>query len=235
MMSVNMIPAAEEPLRARALSTMARATAFMRSIATEGGYLWRYAPDLSERAGENEATPSQIWIQPPGTPSMGQAFLRAWEVTGEPAYLDAAKAAADALAAGQLESGGWDYLVDFDPVQAARWYRRTDVGRMTASEAAKRRNITTFDDDNTQSALRLLLAVADADRGKAGDPRDARIVAARDYGLRRLLEAQRPNGGWPQRWAGVVVDVRDYPVQPRGFRRTMRVSIRKKTTWGTTP
>ena len=210
-------PAAEEPLRARALSTMASATAFMRSIATEGGYLWRYSPDLSERAGENEATPSQIWVQPPGTPSMGQAFLRAWEVTGEPAYLDAAKAAADALAAGQLESGGWDYLVDFDPVQAARWYRRTDVGRVPAAEAAKRRNTTTFDDDNTQSALRLLLAVADAARGEAGNARDARIVAARDYGLRRLLEAQRPNGGWPQRWTGVVADAREYPVQPARF------------------
>lgn len=217
LIPASLVPAAEEPLRERALSAMARSTAFMRSIATEGGFLWRYSPDLRERAGENEATPSQIWVQPPGTPSMGQTFLRAWEVTGEPLYLDAAKAAADALAAGQLESGGWDYLVDFDPVQAARWHRRTDVGRVPAAEAAQRRNTTTFDDDNTQSALRLLLAVADAARGPVGDARDARIVTARDYGLRRLLEAQRPNGGWPQRWTGVVVDARDYPAQPARF------------------
>lgn len=209
--------AADESLPDRARATMTKATAFMRSIATEGGYLWRYSPDLRARAGENDATPSQIWVQPPGTPSMGQAFLRAWEVTGEPAYLDAAKAAADALATGQLESGGWDYLVDFDPTQAARWYRRSDVGRVPAAEAAKRRNVTTFDDDNTQSALRLLLAVADAPRAPAGDARDTRILTARDHALRRLLEAQRPNGGWPQRWNGTVVKPADYPVQPARF------------------
>ena len=217
LLFVPALSAADESLPERARATMTKATAFMRSIATEGGYLWRYSPDLRVRAGENEATPSQIWVQPPGTPSMGQAFLRAWEVTGEPAYLDAAKAAADALAAGQLESGGWDYLIDFDPGQAARWYRRSDVGRVPAAEAMKRRNVTTFDDDNTQSALRLLLAVADAARGPAGDARDTRILQARDYGLRRLLEAQRPNGGWPQRWSGVVVEARDYPVQPARF------------------
>lgn len=208
---------ADGPLPDQARTAMQRATAFMRSISTEGGYLWRYSPDLRERAGENEATSSQIWVQPPGTPSMGMAFLRAWEVTGEAHYLDAAKAAADALAAGQLESGGWDYLVDFDPAQAVRWYRRTDIGRVTAAEAEKRRNVSTFDDDNTQSALRLLLAVADAPKGPAGDARDARIGAALDYGLRRLLEAQRPNGGWPQRWSGAPVDPATHPVQPARF------------------
>lgn len=195
---------------------MARATAFMRSIATEGGYLWRYSPDLKERAGENVATATQIWVQPPGTPSMGMAFLRAFEVTGDPQYLEAAKAAADALAVGQLESGGWDYLVDFDPKLSANWYRRSDVGKISPAAAAKRKNISTFDDDNTQSALRLLLAVADASRGD-NEPRDVRIREARDYGLRRLLEAQRPNGGWPQRWTGVRVEPKEYPVQPARY------------------
>ncbi len=189
---------------------------FMRSIATEGGYLWRYSPDLKERAGEGVATATQIWVQPPGTPSMGMAFLRAYEVTGEAPYLDAAQAAADALAVGQLESGGWDYLVEFDPKLSGKWYRRTDVGQVSVAAAAKRRNTTTFDDDNTQSALRLLLAVAEA--GQAGDTaRDRRIREARDYALRRMLAAQRPNGGWPQRWTGVPVDPKEYPVQPARF------------------
>jgi PelA/Pel-15E family pectate lyase len=208
--------AGETPLPEQARTAMARATGFMRSIATEGGYLWRYSPDLKERAGENVATPSQIWVQPPGTPSMGMAFLRAWEVTRDPRYLDAAKAAADALVTGQLESGGWDYLVDFDPQQSVRWYRRSEVGRISAAEAAKRRNISTYDDDNTQSALRLLVAVAEA-AGQADEPRDRRIREARDYGLRKLLEAQRPNGGWPQRWAGAPVDPAEYPVRPAAF------------------
>jgi hypothetical protein len=213
LVSTGVTVAAAEPLPVQARATMARATAFMRSIATEGGYLWRYSPDLKERAGENNATPTQIWVQPPGTPSMGMAFLRAYEVTGDPQYLDAARAAAHALAVGQLESGGWDYLVDFDPRLSVNWYRRTDAGRIPAAAAAKRKNVSTFDDDNTQSALLLLVAVAEAGKGNP-EARDAEIRAARDYGLRRLLEAQRPNGGWPQRWVGVAVEPREYPVQP---------------------
>ncbi len=200
----------------KARAAMQKATAFMRSIATEGGYLWRYSLDLKERAGENVATPTQIWVQPPGTPSMGMVFLRAYEATGDARYLDAAKAAADALAVGQLASGGWDYLVEFDPKLGAAWYRRSDIGKISPADAAKRKNVSTFDDDNTQSALRLLLAVVEASRG-ADEPRDRRIREARDYGLAKLLEAQRPNGGWPQRWSGVPVSAGEYPVQPARY------------------
>ncbi|MCX6909967.1 MAG: pectic acid lyase, partial [Verrucomicrobia bacterium] len=91
--------------RGQARAALEKATAYMRSISTEGGYLWKYSLDLKNRAGETKATATQIWIQPPGTPSVGMAFLRAYEVTKDARYLDAAKAAADALARGQLESG----------------------------------------------------------------------------------------------------------------------------------
>lgn len=188
----------------------------MRSIATEGGYLWRYSPDLKTRAGENDATDTQIWIQPPGTPSMGMAFLRAYEVTKDARYLDAARGAATALATGQLESGGWDYLIDFNPKKSTAWYRRSDVGKISAADAAKRKNISTYDDDNTQSALRFLLAYCDVTK-QSKQPADVRIRDARDYGLAKLLAAQRPNGGWPQRWNGVQVDPKEYPVQPARF------------------
>jgi PelA/Pel-15E family pectate lyase len=208
--------AADDSLAKEARATMEKATTYMRSIAAEGGYLWRYSPDLKERAGENVATPTQIWVQPPGTPSMGMAFLGAYEATGDARYLDAAKAAANALAVGQLESGGWDYVVDFDPKFSVNWYRRTDKGKVSEAEAAKRKNVSTFDDDNTQSAIRLLLAVADASKG-SNEPRDVRIREARDHALTKLLEAQRPNGGWPQRWTGVRVDPKEYPVQPASF------------------
>ncbi len=207
---------AADTLAAEARATLDRSTAFMRSIATEGGYLWRYSSDLQTRAGEEAATATQVWVQTPGTPAVGMAFLRAYTVTGDARYLDAAKAAADALAIGQLESGGWDYRIDFDPAQAAKSYRRTDVGKISASEAAKRQNVSTFDDDNTQSALRLLLAVADHAKTST-EPRDVRIREARDYGLAKLLAAQRPNGGWPQRWTGQPIDPKDYPVQPARF------------------
>ena len=55
-----------------------------------------------------------------------------------------------------------------------------------SADAAKRRNVSTFDDDNSQSALRLLLAVADAAMG-SNEPRDVRIREARDYALTKLL------------------------------------------------
>lgn len=208
--------ATEKPLPEQARATLAKATAYMRSISAEGGYLWRYSPDLKSRAGENDATPTQIWIQPPGTPSMGMAFLRAYEVTKDAQYLDAARAAANALAVGQLESGGWDYLIDFDPQKSRNWYRRSDAGRIAPADAAKRKNISTYDDDNTQSALRFLLAYGDVTKDSK-DPADGRIREARDYGLQKLLAAQRPNGGWPQRWDGVPIDPREYPVQPARF------------------
>lgn len=207
---------AAEPLASEARATMEKAAGFMRSIATEGGYLWRYSTDLKERAGENAATATQIWVQPPGTPTVGMAFLHAYEATNDARYLDAAKAAADALAVGQLESGGWDYLVDFDPKLSTAWYRRSDVGKISAADAAKRKNFSTFDDDNTQSALRLLLAVAEASKGST-EARDGRIREARDYALEKLLAAQRPNGGWPQRWNGKPVDAATHPVKPASF------------------
>lgn len=215
--SAAVAPAAEQALSPQAARTaMEKATTYMRSISTEGGYLWRYSEDLKERSGENKATDTQIWVQPPGTPSLGMAFLRAYHATGDARHLDAAKAAADALAVGQLESGGWDYLIDFDPKAATAWYRRSDIGKIAPADAAKRKNISTFDDDTTQSAIRLLLAVADEAKGST-DARDVRIREARDYALKKFLEAQRPNGGWPQRWVGNPVTAAEYPVQPAKY------------------
>ena len=203
---------AADMLAAEARAALAKSTSAMQGIATEGGYLWRYSTDLSVRAGENVATPTQIWVQTPGTPAMGFAFLRAHASTSEARYLEAAWAVAEALAAGQLESGGWDYLIDFDPEKRAAWYRRDDVGRLPPEDAAKRRNVSTYDDDNTQQALRFLVAltVLDPTRDTA---RDRRIREARDYGLAKLVEAQRPSGGWPQRWDGRPVDPAAYPVR----------------------
>ncbi|MCX6899235.1 MAG: pectic acid lyase [Verrucomicrobia bacterium] len=200
-------------LRGQVRAALEKATAYMRSISTEGGYLWKYSLDLKNRAGEVKATATQIWIQPPGTPSVGMAFLRAYEATKDARYLDAAKAAADALARGQLESGGWGYSIDFDP-NNQRTYLRSDKGKLLPKQLAKQRNITTFDDNNTQSAIRFLLAVADASKGSSENTseRDARIREALDYGLKKMLEAQYPNGAWPQGWNGQPHKADECPV-----------------------
>ncbi len=209
---------AADPLATEARTALARATTAMRALATEGGYLWRYSPDLSERAGENPATATQIWVQTPGTPAMGLAFLRAYAVTGDALHLEAAQDAADALVAGQLMSGGWDYLVEFDPEKRSAWALRTEADRRPATGSATRRNVSTYDDDNTQQALRFLIALT---AGHPGDtPRDRHHREARDYGLAKLIEAQLPGGGWPQRWDGRPVNPADYPVQPARFPAT---------------
>lgn len=192
-----------------------RAGHAMRSIATEGGYLWRYSRDLSVRFGEEKATETQIWVQPPGTPAVGQAFLRAYAVTGDEFWLGAARDAALALVRGQLESGGWDYLVEFDPAKRPLW-RYRDASSSEARPQATRqapRNTSTYDDNNTQSAIRFFLAFLDAAK-KSPSPDDARIREAADYGLKKLLEAQYPNGAWPQRWDGEPHDPAKYPVKP---------------------
>ncbi len=203
--------AADSKLVTDTKAALAKATAYMRAISTEGGYLWKYSLDLKERAGEVKATATQVWIQPPGTPTMGRAFLRAYEATKDARYLDAAKAAGDALAKGQVESGGWDYLIDFDSAKMALSYLRTDRGKLSTDQIAKRKNLSTFDDNNTQSAIRFLLALADAMKGP-GDARDARIREALDYGLKKMIEAQYPNGAWPQRWRGEPHTTNDFPV-----------------------
>jgi len=174
----------------RALATMKKATSFFTTeVACHGGYLWRYSDDLKQRYGEGKATETQIWVQPPGTPAVGLAYVRAYEATGDKQFLDAAVAAAKALVWGQLESGGWDYRVDFSAKGEKRWaYRHLKLGDLKG-----RRNISTLDDNNTQHALRLLMAVDQL-------AEDAAIHEAVTYGLAALLKAQLPKGGWPQRF-----------------------------------
>ena len=201
------------PLAGQARDALARATAFMRSIAAEGGYLWQYSKDLKQRRGEEVATASQIWIQPPGTPTMGMIFLRAYEATRDDQYLQAAQAAATALARSQLESGGWDYRFDFDPEKSRAWHCRTDKGKLSEAQAAKRRNVSTFDDDNTQSALKFLMAFVAATKERT-DSQVVEIHRALDYGLAKMLEAQYPNGAWPQRYDGKPRDPKQFPVKP---------------------
>jgi len=144
---------------------------------------------------------------------MGTIFLRAYEVTRDEQYLQAAQAVASALARSQLESGGWDYKFDFDPEKSRGWYCRTDKGKLPEAQAAKRRNVSTFDDNNTQSALRFLMAFAAATKEKT-DSQVLEIRQALEYGLAKMLEAQYPNGAWPQRYDGKPRDNKQYPVKP---------------------
>ncbi len=191
--------AADTPGQAR--RALVKGAAFMRSISAEGGYLWRYSTDLQLVAGETRASRSMMWLQPPGTPSVGMALLESYQRTGERALLEHALAAGAALAQAQLASGGWGYRHDFsDPQRTLR------------------RNITTFDDNTSQSCLRFLLALGEVATGNS--LREQAIRRARDVGLRKLLEAQYPNGAWPQRYDGAPKRPQDFPVLPARYPKT---------------
>ena len=197
----------DEVLHRAAVETMVQATRYFRSqVATNGGYLWLYQSDFTRRQGEGIASPTTIWVQPPGTPSVGMAFLQAYDATGDTLFLNGAVEAAQALAWGQLASGGWDYRIDFDPEASKNWHYRRDVeqGDHTTGE---RRNRTTLDDDNTQSALRLLMQV-----DQRLDFANSDLHRAVLYGLESLLKAQYPNGAWPQRYSEWA-DHSQFPVQ----------------------
>jgi hypothetical protein len=190
-------------LRGEASTALRKAVAFFRQhVAVEGGYLWRYSEDLSRREGEGKASETTVWVQPPGTPSVGISLLEAYEATGDRFYLDGAVQAAECLVRGQLASGGWDYRVEFASKARARYAYRVEEPKDTA----KLRNTSVLDDDTTQAALRLLMRV-----DRALEFKNERIHEAATYALDRLLDAQYPNGAWPQRFSAPP-DAAAFPV-----------------------
>lgn len=184
--------AQQAPSRAEAAAALEKAVAFFRQkVSVEGGYLWRYSSDLSLREGENVATASMGWVQPPGTPSVGEAYLAAYRRTKDKRLLDAAVETAHALAKCQLHSGGWDYRLEFDPVKRSQYAFRSD-----GKPSDKARNVTTLDDDTTQTALRYLMHV-----DRELEFKDKPIHDSALFALDSLIKAQYPNGAWPQRFS----------------------------------
>lgn len=174
---------------------MRRATRFMvETVSHEGGYVWNYLPDLSRRWGELEASPTMIWIQPPGTASMGEVFLDAHAATGDALYYDAAVRTARALIRAQHPSGGWNYCADFAGEESLRaWYATVGRNAWRLEEFQHYYGNATFDDSVTASAARFLLQLYLARRDEAFRP-------ALDRAIQFVLDAQYPNGAWPQRF-----------------------------------
>lgn len=185
---------ADPALREQAVATLRKAAEFYRGqVASHGGYVYHYTLDLQRRWGEGEATPDQIWVQPPGTPAVGMAYLQAYKATRDRYYLEAATEAAEALLHGHLASGGWTNAIDFDPRgQRAALYRN-------GQGKSKGKNNSTLDDGISQNALRLLMRVDQAYGFQRANVHQATQVA-----LKALLAAQFPNGGFPQIWTGPV-------------------------------
>jgi len=170
-------------------------------VAAGGGYGGSYLANLSDQWGEGHILPTMNWVQPPGSPSTGFAFLAAYEATGDDFFLQAAKQVADSLVWGQLAVGGWDYTIDHTRAGEERWFFRHNVGSED-EKLTSGRNTGTMDDNVTQHATRLLIAV-----DQALEQEDEAIHGAAIAALDYLLEAQYEGGGWPQR----------YPLSGRGY------------------
>ena len=192
----------QTPSRTDVLQALRKAAEFYSTqVATQGGYHYYYAEDLSYGRSEHSEGPTQIEVQREATPIVGLAFLTAYEATGDRYYLEAARSAAHALVKGQLCSGGWDYTIEFDPAKRKRYPYRSDNSCAAANSptaGAKEEGQpppTTLDDNNTQGAMRLMMRV-----DLALNFTDKQIHEAVIYALDQFIKAQYPNGAWPQRY-----------------------------------
>lgn len=155
-----------------AQGALLRGTRFFRTISTQGGYVYSYSVDLSERWGENKVEKSVIEVQAPGTPAVGSAYLRAFQVTGDTAYLEAAVEAGGALIKGQNRLGGWGHTIDF---------------------AKPFPDLVSFDDNQSQGAIRFLMALdQEVDQEDLGE--------AIGRALRMMIDSQQEHGGWPHQY-----------------------------------
>ncbi|MBC7767743.1 MAG: pectate lyase [Phycisphaerales bacterium] len=182
-------------LRRDARDAMKRAARFMRErVAYRGGYVWSYAADFSRRWGEMEAYPTMIWIQPPGTATVGHLFLDCFHATRDEFYYQAAMDVAEGLIAAQHPAGGWNYLHDFAGEESARrWYDTIGKNGWRLEEFHHYYGNATFDDAGTSEASQFLLRLYLERRArKLRQPLERAILF--------VLDSQYENGGWPQRY-----------------------------------
>jgi len=225
---------AAEPSREEVVAALRKATGFFHgSVARHGGYVYLQSADLSVREAEGTTGESTMWVQPPGTPAVGEAFLDAYEATGDKLHLDAARDAGRALVLGQLQSGGWYYSIDFDPETRKKFAYRLDLDGKPRPEVVpakdrarnggwdvwkKRKyesNQSTFDDDVTQAATRFLVRLDETLEFEDADVHDAALFA-----LSSILNTQYPNGGWSANYdqrQDVPPSEADYPVKPAAY------------------
>jgi PelA/Pel-15E family pectate lyase len=178
-----------------AKDAMLRSTRFMvEKASTNGGYVWYYLPDFSRRWGEMEAYKTMIWMQNPGTVSMGHLFLDAYQATGDDYYYQAAAKAASAIVWGQNPEGGWNYMIDFAGDRSLKmWYNTIGKNGWRLEEFQHYYGNSTYDDDVSSNAAMFLLRIYLEKMDPVWKP-------SLDKAISFILESQYPLGGWPQRY-----------------------------------
>jgi PelA/Pel-15E family pectate lyase len=197
LLLINILPVSSQKneLMTEAEQAMLRATKYMvENVSTNGGYVWFYLPDFSRRWGEMEAYSTMIWIQNPGTVSMGHLFLDAYKATGDEYYYRVAEKVASALVWGQSPEGGWNYMIDFAGDRSLKqWYNTIGKNGWRLEEFQHYYGNSTFDDDVTSNAARFLLRMYLEKLDPVWKP-------VLDKAIDFILGSQYPIGGWPQRF-----------------------------------
>lgn len=191
----NKLNAQNPKLEKQATQAMLDATKYLvNEVSTNGGYVWYYLPDLSRRWGEMEAYKTMIWLQHPGTVSMGHLFINAYKATQNEFYYEAAQKAANAIIWGQSHEGGWNYMIDFAGDRSLKkWYNTIGKNGWRLEEFQHYYGNSTFDDDITSDAARFLLRIY-------LEKLDPTYRPSLDKAIDFILKSQYPLGGWPQRY-----------------------------------
>lgn len=187
--------AQQKKLEQEARLAMLNATRFMvEKASVNGGYVAHYLPDFSRRWGELEGFKTQVWVQDPGTVSMGNVFLDAYKATGDEFYYLAAEKVASALIWGQLPEGGWNYMIDFAGDRSLKqWYNTIGKNAWGFEEYYSYYGNSTFDDSNFSGPATFLLRLY-------LQKMDSKYKPAVDKAIQLVIDSQYPLGGWPQRF-----------------------------------
>lgn len=186
---------ADSPSREQVLRTMKTASQFMLEKASyRGGFVWSYLPDFSRQWGELEANRTMIWMQPPGTASVGHLMLDAYHATGDEFYYQGAQKVAAAIIYAQHSSGGWNYVADYaGEVSLKEWYATIGKHAWRLEEFQHYYGNATFDDMGTAEAAKFLLRMY-------LEKRDEQYRGPLNKVINFVLNSQYPIGGWPQRF-----------------------------------
>ena len=183
-----------QPAVSEVLKAMKNASNFMmNTVSNRGGFLEYYSDDFSMQWGEVPARKSMIWLYGTNTVEVGMMHLDAYEVTGDPLYLEYAKKTANAIVWGQHPLGGWHYFIDFDMTGTQQWYDDVLSKMWGFEEFYHYYGNCTYDDNATIGPARFLLRLY----LMTLDPSyRVPLIKALDF----VLMSQYPNGAWPQRY-----------------------------------
>ena len=193
-------PAPATP-QAEAAAALKRAASYMDEVVSyKGGYVWSYSPDLTQTFGEMEAKRTMLWLQPPGTSSVGHTYLDAFHATADERFYQASDRTGKAVAAAQHPSGGWNYIYDFAGEESLKhWYDTIGMNGWRLEEFQHYYGNATFDDATTAVAAQLMLRMY-------LEKKDPVYLAATEKVIKFMVDAQFgpqfgiANGGWPQRF-----------------------------------